>query len=318
MRSCWSPPQPTMSTPFWSCASSSSASRPRASWLRSWSGLSSARVTSPGCSPTRAVATTKSCSSSSILQRSTSMTPSALNLAASAPHRTPLYDRHIALGGRMVDFGGWELPQQYTSIRDEHLAVRKTAGLFDISHMGRLVVEGAGAESYRQGLFTNDLSPLAPGHAIYTLMCKDDGGAIDDLVVYREAANRFLVVVNASNREKDSAWMRKHIPAGVSMNDHTKDMSLIAFQGPRAHALLPKGSSATDDIPYFAFRPGKVADEPFGRSAWALGPWKAIRLISLVWSSIDTPAGMCFRIHALSFSRLDALTTTRNRFAASR
>jgi aminomethyltransferase len=159
----------------------------------------------------------------------------------------------------MVDFGGWELPQQYTSIRDEHLAVRKAAGLFDISHMGRLVVEGVGAESYLQGLLTNDLASLAPGHAIYTLMCKEDGGAIDDLVVYREAANRFLVVVNAANREKDTAWMRKHIPAGVSMNDHTEDMSLIAFQGPRAHALLPRGSSTTDDIAYFAFRPGKIA-----------------------------------------------------------
>ena len=159
----------------------------------------------------------------------------------------------------MVDFGGWELPQQYTSIRDEHLAVRKAAGLFDISHMGRLVVEGAGAESYLQGLLTNDLASLAPGHAIYTLMCKEDGGAIDDLVVYREAADRFLVVVNAANREKDTAWMRRHIPAGVSMNDHTEDMSLIAFQGPRAHALLPRGSSTTDDIAYFAFRPGKIA-----------------------------------------------------------
>ncbi|MHB8589086.1 MAG: glycine cleavage system aminomethyltransferase GcvT [Candidatus Dormibacteraceae bacterium] len=180
-------------------------------------------------------------------------------MAASAPHRTPLYDRHVALGGRMVDFGGWELPQQYTSIRDEHLAVRRVAGLFDISHMGRLVVEGAGAEPYLQSLLTNDLAPLAPGHAIYSLMCKEDGGAIDDLVVYREAADRFLVVVNAANREKDTAWMRRHIPASVSMSDHTEEMSLIAFQGPRAHALLPPGSSPTDDIPYFGFRPGKIA-----------------------------------------------------------
>jgi aminomethyltransferase len=159
----------------------------------------------------------------------------------------------------MVDFGGWELPQQYTSIRDEHLAVRQVAGLFDISHMGRLVVEGAGAEPYLQTLFTNDIAPVAPGHAIYTLMCKEDGGVIDDLVVYREAKDRFLVVVNAANREKDVAWMRKHLLAGVSMEDRTKEMSLIAFQGPRAHALLPKGSSATDDIPYFGFGPGKVA-----------------------------------------------------------
>ncbi len=159
----------------------------------------------------------------------------------------------------MVDFGGWELPQQYTSIRDEHFAVRKAAGLFDISHMGRLAVEGAGAESYLQNLLTNDLSSLVPGHAIYTLMCQEDGGAIDDLVVYREAADRFLVVVNAANREKDIAWMRKHIPAGVSMDDQTDDMSLIAFQGPQAHARLPDGSSPTEDIGYFAFRPGKVA-----------------------------------------------------------
>jgi aminomethyltransferase len=187
------------------------------------------------------------------------MTTSALNLAASALNRTPLYDRHVALGGRMVDFGGWELPQQYTSIRDEHLAVRKAAGLFDISHMGRVLVEGAGAETYLQGLLTNDLAQLAPGHAIYTLMCKEDGGALDDLVVYREAADRFLVVVNASNREKDTAWMRKHLPSGVSMNDHTMDLSLIAFQGPRAHELLPRGSTPTDDIPYFGFRAGAVA-----------------------------------------------------------
>ena len=190
------------------------------------------------------------------------MTTGASNLAASPPHRTALYDRHVALGGRMVDFGGWELPQQYTSIRDEHFAVRRAAGLFDISHMGRLVVEGGGSEAYLQRLFTNDLSPVAPGDAVYTLMCEEDGGTIDDLVVYREAADRFLVVVNAANREKDMAWMRRHIPTGVAMEDHTSDLSLIAFQGPRAHALLPRDSSPTDDISYFEFRPGKVAGVP--------------------------------------------------------
>ena len=159
----------------------------------------------------------------------------------------------------MVDFGGWELPQQYTSIRDEHLAVRKVAGLFDISHMGRLVVEGAGAEAYLQHLMTNDLAPVRPGHAIYTLMCKEDGGVIDDLVIYRETEDRFLVVVNAANREKDTAWMRKHLGNDVTMEDRTLELSLIAFQGPRAPELLPSGSSDTEDIPYFGFRPGKVA-----------------------------------------------------------
>jgi aminomethyltransferase len=162
----------------------------------------------------------------------------------------------------MVDFGGWELPQQYTSIRDEHLAVRTVAGLFDISHMGRLVVEGAGAERYLQHLMTNDLAPLLPGHAIYTLMCEQDGGVIDDLVIYRETEARFLVVVNAANREKDTAWMRKHLDEDVTMEDRTLGLSLIAFQGPKAHELLPKDSSKTEEIAYFGFRAGKVAGVP--------------------------------------------------------
>ncbi|TAN33360.1 glycine cleavage system aminomethyltransferase GcvT [bacterium] len=187
------------------------------------------------------------------------MTASGLNLTASAINRTALYDRHVALGGRLVDFGGWEMPQQYSSIRDEHLAVRKVAGLFDVSHMGRLLVEGAAAEAYLQGLLTNDLGTLAPGHALYTLLCRPDGGVIDDLVVYRETKHRFLVVVNASNRAKDTAWMCDHLPPGVSLEDRTREISLIALQGPAAQALLPGGSSDTADIPYFGFRPGEVA-----------------------------------------------------------
>jgi aminomethyltransferase len=159
----------------------------------------------------------------------------------------------------MVDFGGWELPQQYSSIRDEHFAVRRVAGLFDISHMGRLEVAGAGAEAYLQSLLTNNLEPLEPGRAIYTLMCKPDGGVIDDLVVYREAEDRFLLVVNAANREKDSAWMREHLPRSTTLTDITRSLSLIAFQGPRAHELLPDRTSKTDGIPYFGFSAGEVA-----------------------------------------------------------
>src|SRR5260370_6467759 len=145
---------------------------------------------------------------------------------------------------------------------DGHVALGKAGGVFGTLQVGRLVVGGGGSEAFMQGLFTNDVTPVAPGHAVYTLMCQEDGGTIDDLVVYREAADRFLVVVNAANREKDIAWMRKHIPAGVSMDDHTEDMSLVAFQGPRAHALMPSESSPTDDISYFAFRPGKVSGVP--------------------------------------------------------
>src|ERR1700730_9411211 len=219
---------------------------------------------SPRLSPTRGVDMTKRCSPSSTRTPSTSMmtTMSALNLTASAPLRTPLYERHVALGGRMVDFGGWELPQQYTSIRDEHLAVRKVAGLFDISHMGRFQVDGASAEKYLQRLLTNDLARVNPGHAIYSLMCLEDGGIIDDLVVYRQADDRFLVVVNAANREKDAAWMRHHIEEGVSLVDRSSELSLVALQGPKAETLLPEGSTPTKAITYFGFASGKVAGIP--------------------------------------------------------
>ncbi len=160
----------------------------------------------------------------------------------------------------MVDFGGWEMPQQYTSIRDEHFAVREAAGLFDVSHMGRAVLQGPASESYLQHLLTNDIASVAPERAAYTLMCKEDGGIIDDLIVYREAEDRFLIVVNASNRAKDLTWMRDHLPAGLSLEDVSEEVSLIAFQGPKAHELLPS-DDGTDDIPYFGFRPGKVAGQ---------------------------------------------------------
>ena len=172
------------------------------------------------------------------------------------PLRTPLYDRHVALGGRMVDFGGWEMPQQYTSIRDEHFAVRKVAGLFDVSHMGRFRVTGAATLDFIQSVVTNDASSLAYGQAQYNLMCNEAGGVIDDLVVYRAEAG-FLLVVNASNREKDLEWLRSHAPADASVEDRTFELGLIAFQGPEAERLLP--ASGLNDIPYFGFRQGEGA-----------------------------------------------------------
>ncbi len=156
----------------------------------------------------------------------------------------------------MVDFGGWELPQQYSSIRDEHLAVRRVAGLFDISHMGRFEVTGDAAMAFLQGLLTNDLSRIGPGRAQYNLMCNERGGILDDLVVYWGEED-FMVVVNASNRERDLEWMRGHAPAGVEIEDRTFELALIAFQGPKAEELLPAGR--LDDLPYFGFRPGEVA-----------------------------------------------------------
>ena len=184
------------------------------------------------------------------------MTTSAPNLRASETHRTPLYDRHVALGGRMVDFGGWDLPQQYTSIRDEHLAVRKAAGLFDVSHMGRFRVTGADAFDFLQRVVTNDLRRIKCGLAQYNLLCNEAGGIVDDVIVYW-GDEGFLVVVNASNRDKDLAWMQEHAPAGVTVEDRTLELALVALQGPRAEALIP--SSGLHDLPYFGFRPGEVA-----------------------------------------------------------
>jgi len=184
------------------------------------------------------------------------MTTSALNLGSSATNHTPLYERHVALGGRMVDFGGWELPQQYTSIRDEHFAVRKVAGLFDVSHMGRFWVTGNDSFDFLQGLVTNDLGRISQGHAQYNLLCNEAGGILDDLIVYW-GKEGFLVVVNASNRELDLDWIRSHAPSSVVVDDRTFELALVALQGPRAEQLLPAGGLA--GIPYFGFREGEVA-----------------------------------------------------------
>jgi aminomethyltransferase len=156
----------------------------------------------------------------------------------------------------MVDFGGWELPQQYTTIRDEHIAVRTVAGLFDISHMGRFKVTGAAAFDFLQGLLTNDLSRIAEGRAQYNLMCNPEGGVLDDLVVYW-GDEGFFVVVNAANRERDLDWMRSHARTAVDIEDRTFELALIALQGPRAQELMP--AKGLENLPYFGFRPAEVA-----------------------------------------------------------
>ena len=168
----------------------------------------------------------------------------------------------MALGGKLVNFGGWELPQQYTSIRDEHLAVRRVAGLFDLSHMGRLDLRGAGAAGYLQALLTNDLEKVGTGGAQYTLMCREDGGIIDDLVIYRHGEESFTVVVNASNREKDLLWMRSRLPPGLEINDRTFEVSLLALQGPSAEALLPATEVDLAAIPYFGFADAVIDGAP--------------------------------------------------------
>jgi len=160
--------------------------------------------------------------------------------AEPALKRTVLHDWHADHGARMVPFGGWSMPVQYAGgILREHLATRRAAGLFDVSHMGRLRVHGAGAETWLREVLTNDAAALAPGHAHYTMLANESGGAIDDAYLYRLGADDFLLVVNASNRDKDRAWLDGRLPAtGVTVDDESETLAMIALQGPRSEELL--------------------------------------------------------------------------------
>lgn len=152
--------------------------------------------------------------------------------------RTPLYAAHQKLGGKLIEFGGWEMPVQYTTITDEHLAVRNAAGLFDISHMGEVFISGPGAEAFLNFTLTNDLSKLAIGQGQYTLMCNERGGVIDDLYAYRLAAQEYLLIINASRIEADASWLTGQL-AGFNRRNEVKlenasDVTgAIAVQGPR-------------------------------------------------------------------------------------
>jgi aminomethyltransferase len=153
------------------------------------------------------------------------------------PLHTPLYDWHVAHGARMVDFGGWDMPVQYTNIVEEHQAVRQAAGLFDVSHMGRLAFAGPGALPLIQSVYTNDAAIMRDGQVRYGLICNADGGVRDDVLVYRRP-HGYAMVVNASNRDKIVAWLGEH-QAGrdVEVRDRTPDTCMVAVQGPNALAL---------------------------------------------------------------------------------
>jgi aminomethyltransferase len=159
--------------------------------------------------------------------------------AAETLKRTPLYERHRAAGARLVPFAGWEMPVQYEGIRAEHLAVRRGAGVFDVSHMGEVETRGRQADALLQRLLTNDIRRVPEGGAQYALLCNEEGGILDDLFTYRLADEHFLTVTNASNHEKDLAWFREH--AGdfdADVVDRVDDFAMLAVQGPRARALV--------------------------------------------------------------------------------
>ncbi len=184
----------------------------------------------------------------------------AENTAGNSLKHTPLYELHRLAGARLVEFSGWEMPVQYSSILDEHRAVRSHAGLFDVSHMGEFSVTGVQAQEFLQWLVPNDVSRLAIDQALYTQLCQPDAGVIDDLLIYCLAANAYMLVVNAGNIDGDLAWIQKQSQSfDVQITDQSTQTSLLALQGPEALAILqPLTSIDLSAIKYYRCTPGIV------------------------------------------------------------
>ncbi len=168
--------------------------------------------------------------------------------------RTPLFNNHLESKGKLIDFGGWELPVEYSGIRTEHDAVRNAAGLFDVSHMGEITVTGEAAEEYLQNIVTNDISVLSNYQICYTTMCYPDGGVVDDLLVYKYSNKKYLLVVNASNTEKDYEWLDTHSIENVTIKNVSDEYSQLAIQGPKAQEILQKLSDIDlNEIEFYHF-----------------------------------------------------------------
>ena len=175
--------------------------------------------------------------------------------------RTPLRDFHATHGGRLVDFAGWEIPVQYRSILEEHKAVRRTAGLFDVGHMGEVDVRGPGALAFLQHLVTNDVARLFPGRVLYSPMCYPTGGTVDDLLVYMRGPDDYFLCINAGNIAKDLAWMHEQARGfDVAVTDRSAAYALLAVQGPRAAEIVQSLTGAKLGlVKYYHFVEGTVA-----------------------------------------------------------
>src|SRR5580765_2517246 len=183
--------------------------------------------------------------------------------------RTPLYESHLAAGARMVPFAGWEMPVQYEGVIAEHRAVRSDCGVFDVTHMGELEVEGPRVRELLQALLSNDLDRIGPGRAQYTLITNERGGIVDDLIAYELDPCRFLLVVNASNRGADFEWLKEREIRGSDIRDVSDDYALLAVQGPRALERLGFAKAAPftfamdelDGVEVMACRTGYTGEE---------------------------------------------------------
>lgn len=169
--------------------------------------------------------------------------------------RTPLFNEYQKLGAKTIDFGGWDLPVQFSSIKEEHEAVRTKAGLFDVSHMGEITVKGTDSLAYLQKMMTNDVALVKDGGAQYTAMCYENGGTVDDLLIYKKADNDYLLVVNASNIEKDFEWLTQHVFGDVEVVNISDEIAQVAIQGPLAQTVLQKLTSTDlSEIKFFKFQ----------------------------------------------------------------
>ncbi len=208
--------------------------------------------------------------------------------------QTPLYAAHVEAGARIVDFAGWAMPVLYTGILEESRAVRNAVGIFDISHMGRVHISGSGATDLLQSLTSNDVAALRPSDAQYSLLTNPQGGIIDDIIVYREGEEAYLVVINASNSDKDLDWIRDHTPAGVNVFNRTSATAMIAVQGPQAPDIVADfaADSGLLNLDRFQYAAGTLQGAPatFCRTGYtgedgfeiivpaesALAVWKAL------------------------------------------
>ncbi|MCA0985999.1 glycine cleavage system aminomethyltransferase GcvT [Guptibacillus algicola] len=169
--------------------------------------------------------------------------------------KTPLYETYQEMGAKTIDFGGWALPVQFSSIKEEHHAVRNHAGLFDVSHMGEIEVKGEDAFPYLQKMMTNDVSKLKVNGAQYTAMCYEDGGTVDDLLVYKFSEAHYLLVVNAANIEKDFDWLNEHKEGNVSLENKSDEVAQLAIQGPEAEKILQRLTDVDlSEIGFFKFK----------------------------------------------------------------
>jgi aminomethyltransferase len=180
-----------------------------------------------------------------------------------APRRTPLYRQHVELGAKLVDFAGWEMPVSYEGIREEHSAVRTHAGMFDVSHMGEVEVEGPGALAFLQRVLSNDVSRVGIGGAQYSCLCAEDGGVLDDLFTYRLGGDRYLIVTNSANHAADLAWLGRWSRqlGDVAVRDVADRYAMLAIQGPHARAILG-GALGLELPPRMRVAAVRIGDRP--------------------------------------------------------